>query len=287
MADRRYKWKRFWCPPTGRINLSDGDYLLDPDSDWGPDLNPDVVPFGSLADTPSLVLIGEPGMGKSVEMKGQCELLGQHVQASTDRVLRFDLRDYQTDLMLHQKVFAHPDLEDWAAGDHTVHLFLDSLDEGLLSVETLATLLPTELAAYRSHLHRLYFRIACRTAQWPRVLESSLRDLWGEDAVGVYELAPLRHIDVAEAAEVNGLVAEEFLYEVARRDAGPFASKPVTLDFLLRVYRKEGTFPQTRRELYERGCRLLCEEVNPSRVASRRIGQLTADQRLLIAGRLV
>src|SRR2546428_2108930 len=60
-----YKWKRFWCPRDGNLNLGDGGFLVDPDGEYGSALNPDVVSFDKIQGTSCLILLGEPGTGKS------------------------------------------------------------------------------------------------------------------------------------------------------------------------------------------------------------------------------
>ena len=65
MLNQLYDWKRFWCLRTGRFDLSDGGYLSDPESQLDTIQNPDTVPFTSMAMTPCLVLLSEPGIGKS------------------------------------------------------------------------------------------------------------------------------------------------------------------------------------------------------------------------------
>jgi predicted NACHT family NTPase len=117
-------------------------------------------------------------------------------------------------------------------------------------------------------------------------LENGLRQLWGNDAVAVYELAPLRRVDVIEAAKVNGLDHSTFLRKVDRMKAVPLAIKPVTLDFLINTYRRTGRFPSTQAELYLQGCRLLCEETNENRRDARLIGAFTAEQRMAVAARI-
>ena len=86
-------------------------------------------------------------------------------------------------------------------------------------------------------------RIACRTADWPLGLEGGLRELWGNESVEVYELAPLRRRDVAEAARAIGLDPDSFLVEVDRKEAVPLAIKPVTLEFLLNTFHREQPIP--------------------------------------------
>jgi len=67
MTLRIYNWRRFWCARTGKINLSDGGYPYDPESEYGKIYNPDVLRFDAIAGMPCLALLGEPGIGKRAE----------------------------------------------------------------------------------------------------------------------------------------------------------------------------------------------------------------------------
>lgn len=167
-----------------------------------------------------------------------------------------------------------------------MHLFLDSLDEGILSIHTLARFLSVEFGRYRDHLSRLSLRITCRTAEWPALLEDRLQELWGSANVRAFRLAPLRRDDVHTAASADGLNADRFLEEVDRKAAVPLANRPITLGFLLNLYRKHGTFPSAQQTLYEDGCRILCEELSMSRRSAHFTGSFTTRQRLGAAARL-
>ncbi|MBI4319905.1 MAG: hypothetical protein HY675_15560 [Chloroflexi bacterium] len=216
-------------------------------------------------------------------MRMERALIDSQVAEAGGQTLWIDLRAFQTDGRLCQELFGNEAFRAWVEGSHQLHLFLDSLDECLLRISTLAVLLVDELRKYP--LERLWIRIACRTADWPSVLENGLKHLWASDALQVYELAPLRELDVVEAARANALNYDAFLGEVARMEVAPLAIKPVTLQFLLNTYRKTGSFPQTQTDLYLDGCRLLCEETNDSRRASRLTGTLSGEQRLEVASR--
>ncbi|BCV22765.1 NACHT domain-containing protein [Moorella sp. Hama-1] len=283
MLKQIYNWKRFWCPRAGNINLSDGGYLYDPDSEFGSYYNPDVVSFESIAEFPCLVLLGEPGIGKSETMKSHWKSICNRPGTMERECLWIDLRAYQTDIRLCQAVFENQTFRAWLDGTHVLHLFLDSLDECLLRIDTVAALLIEELRKYP--LERLYLRIACRTLDWPASLEDGLSQLWGSDSVKVYELVPLRRIDVAEAAKANGLDPETFLLKINHMEAVPLAIKPVTLEMLIKTS-KTGQFPSTQAELYLQGCRLLCEETNQSRRDAKLRGDYTADQRMAVAARI-
>jgi hypothetical protein len=289
MSEQIYGWKRFWCPRSGHINLWDSGYLSDPEAGWGHH-NPDLVGSEAIADIPCLALLGEPGIGKSQAMEDLKKYTKKAIDGS-HKILELNLHSYSSEDRLIRNLFESTTFTDWRNGAHRLYIFLDSLDEGLLRIETLATLLVEEFGKeeYNDNRDRLYLRIACRTAVFPQILEKGLEQLWGQNFLEVYELAPLRRVDVMLSANANGLDANAFLEEVERKGVVAFAIKPITLEFLLNVYqRNNGQFPPNQGlvELYLDGCRSLCEETNASRRSSRRVGNLEVDQRLIIAARI-
>jgi len=107
------------------------------------------------------------------------------------------------------------------------------------------------------------------------------------DGFEAYELAPLRRRDVQDALQRNGINdAEPFFSRVEHLDVSSFAIKPVTLDFLIRTYLRDRDLPANQMDLYEKGCRILCEEANESRKSAGRRGMLSVDDRLTIASRI-
>src|SRR5581483_5884549 len=98
-------WKRFWCPPGGRINLADSGFLVDPDDPFGAALNPDVVPWDSISRSPCLILLGEPGIGKSSALDSEKQRTKEALAETGDHLLWVDLRRYQSDQRLHEHVF--------------------------------------------------------------------------------------------------------------------------------------------------------------------------------------
>ena len=282
---RIYNWKRFWCPWTGSIDLSDGGYLADPDSQYGSYLNPDLHSFQEISQLPCLALLGEPGIGKTEAMKAERATINDVVEADEGKTLWLDLRSYRSEQRLVDKLFNSREFTSWLEGGYRLHVFLDSLDECLLRIDTVAALLVDELRD--CPVERLSLRIGCRTADWPTVLEEGLKELWPEGGFEAYELAPLRRNDVAEAAGDGGLDPEKFLSALDEANAVPLAIKPVTLDFLMGSYQATGGFPTRQADLYQEGCRWLCEETNNNRrVGAGRTGTLTPDQRLVVAARI-
>ncbi len=284
MAAPAYRWRRFWCPRQGHIVLTGGGFLLDPETEHGHLYNRDVVPFERIHEKPCLVLLGEPGIGKTIALEQHRAELEARLSDAGEQLVWKNLNAYQSDLLLVRSVFEDTAVKSWAQGSGVLHLFLDSFDECLIRIDSLASLLGEELK--KLPVSRLRLRVACRTAVWPDLLEEHLKQLWGDEPVGVYELAPLRVKDVAEAAALEGIDSDTFLAEVDRREAAPLAGKPITLRFLLNTCRRGGGFPKTQAELYLQGCERLCEETSASRRAAGRLGSLSARQRLAVAGRI-
>lgn len=267
----------------GAFNLSDAGYLVDPKWALG---GSDLRTLQDLRGMRAMVLLGEPGMGKSVAlgMEAQRQIAEE---ASHTAVFHADLRAYSSDVLLNAKVFESPELTRWKEGTGKLVLYLDSLDEALLRIETVAAFIAEELP--RLPTERLSVRIACRTLDWHAVAPTFrpvFDSLWGEDATGAFEIAPLRRQDVAAAAIAWPVDADRFIEQVFAANVVPFAIKPLTLDLLLRLFHQDGRLPASIAELYRRGCLSLCEEQSVSRRAPRREGKLTPSERARLAGRM-
>lgn len=281
MSSKNYPWKRFWCPREEDFSLADGGYLLDPES--APRYLATAVPYDQISRFPCLILLGEPGIGKSSALVAEGNRIQEDLEARSEPLLWKDLKAFSTDVLLVREIFESEEFEAWRRGSHSLHLFLDSLDECRLHVPTVATLLRSKLEGVRAHIGRLRLRVACRTAHWSEALGEGLEDLWGKDQVGAYKLAPLRRRDVELAAEISNTKPAEFLAEVEERRAQPFATKPVTLRFLLKIWQEKGQLPTRQTELYSQGCEQLAAE---HREPQRNVRRLEPKKRLAVVTRM-
>ena len=125
MPGRLYNWKRFWCPREGNIALTDAGYLEDPDTPWGHIQNPDVSSFDSISDARCLVMLGEPGMGKTYAIGTEAANTKRRVRTDGGQVLSLDLGSFSSEGRLERKLFASPKFRAWLRGEHRLHLFLD------------------------------------------------------------------------------------------------------------------------------------------------------------------
>ncbi len=283
MAD---DWLRFWVPRTGQVDLSDAGFMVDPaNTILGSPSASRPVSLVDLRTYHALALLGEPGMGKSTTLKAEADRLAETTPDNSTISMRVDLRAFSSDEFLYRRVFESPEILAWKRGTSHITLHLDSLDEALLRIDSIANLLAAELT--RLPTSRMSLRIACRTAVWPALtLEPALKTIWGETAVGVFELTPLRRIDVITAAKDRGIDSNAFVDELFSANAVPFAIKPLTLNWLLSLFERDGRLPRSLMELYRLGCLMLCEEKNPSRHDTRRSGHLNLHQRLRLASRI-
>ena len=290
MSERHYDWKRFWCPRSGHINLSDRGYLVNPESEWGKSQNLDLIEIEAIVHLPCVVLLGEPGIGKSKTIEAARIKLAPIIKEDGGDLIYLDLHSFGSEDRLIGELFDGSQFRRWLEGDYTLHLFLDSLDECLIRLDNVTSLLAEKFGAHQDHVNRLFLRITCRTAVWQPTFEKNLRNIWGEDQVSVYELAPLRCVDVQHAANCEGIEdVDAFMLEIWDKKIVPLAIKPITLGFLFNIYRSKGQFSegQTLCDLYLEGCRILCDEDDEGdpRLPGRK-GNLELDQRLIIAARI-
>lgn len=273
-----FTWRRYLLPIDETPDLSDG-FLIDP-TQYDRAYNSRALAVADAAKYACLVVLGEPGLGKSTVMRNLQEESTKLDRA--DRVtLAIQLNAYSSDSLLSHDLFDSPHFQEWLSGTHTLALFLDGLDECLLHIRTVATLLATQLA--RLPVSRLELRIACRTAEWPEVLRQQLRQSY--PVVGEFVVAPLTRADAEIAARDRNQDAAAFLQAVEQRDLGPLAARPLTLKFLLASFEGSAQLPDSLVKIYTDGCRLLCTELSKSREASGHAGDTDPDLLLSVAER--
>ncbi len=249
-------------------------------------INPNLVRLPEIGAKRFLVLLGEPGIGKTDALNSERKAIEEEAARSGDLIEWVELQAYGSTEQLDRDVFEGGAFRAWLASDRNLHLFLDSFDECQLLILNLASFLVEKFKRKRYPAERLRLRIACRTAEWPTALSGRLSALWPEDEIGIYELAPLRRRDVRLSAEQIGLHPDDFLTAISKADVVPLAIRPVTLKFLLTQFAQDGKLPSSKIDLYLRGCELLAQETSPTRRMAALEGDITAGQRLLVAARI-
>lgn len=251
--------RRFWVPAGGQYELDAEGYLADPEAvvlgqRWH---NTEALSSEDLRFHRSVVLLGEPGSGKTTFLRNEGPLLPPDVVTG---IIKVNLASYSSEERLARSVLEGPEISEWWHGTGELCLVLDGFDEAQTRIPSLASLFVDFLEAWP--LNRLWLRLACRTADWPSTLDNFIATR-APDALTV-ELLPLRQSDVhTSASSVTDPAA--FLEEVARIGAQVLASRPLTLRLLMDAYRSAGELPQRPSALYETGLLAMCDEWNRTR----------------------
>ncbi len=285
MINRKYNWERSWIP-RGESFKFDSDGFLHPPTEeslyehWFPN---NSAKFNSILETPCLILLGEPGIGKSFALKDAIEQTKKiH---PTALVLNVNLGEYGDEKRLIDEIFQSGEFLKWKEGKVVLHVFLDSFDECIIRLDSVANILSSKIVKLET-VENLHIRIACRTAEWRTSLEQNLVAKWGEDKCHAYELAPLTQQQVKNATDANGIDSVAFLNQVLQREVVAFAIKPVTLDLLIKIWEAQKGLPAEQSEIYEQGILKLCSESNPERDTPKLHKQLTSQQRMAVASHI-
>lgn len=287
MREQKFPWKRFWCHPDGLLRVEPDGFLIDCESKYGRMMAPEVKSFEEIETTHCLILLGEPGIGKSTAIHDETLRIRQSVES--EKPIMVNLKEYGNEELLWKDLFESARWQEYGKGQCKLQLFLDSLDEVRIRIHNVQSLLLRGLRD--GPLENLFLRIACRTSEWPSSFHDQLCTLWSSDTVQVYELAPLTRNNAMQAARYRGIDPDGFIRTVHEKQIGALASKPITLKFLLDLYSSQGDFPTGQVELYRQGCLYLCEEPDKERREKRDIsklysGFLSAKERLAVASRI-
>jgi hypothetical protein len=274
---------RFWLPLGQEIPVIDNGFMPDPTDWWAGAYVPEAKALDALAEVPCLILIGEPGLGKTTSMRAEYERVRGGI-TGIDRALWMPLGQTRDPELLRRSIFGSVEFTTWRDGPGTLHLFLDSLDEARLRIEHVAQILLAGLD--EEPFSRLKLRLSCRSANRHQGLEDELRQRFGPENFEVRELAPLLKRDVVTAATASGLRGEAFVGEVIERSLQPLAMVPESLNFLLDAAENTGSAPASRIDAFEQGLQLLARERDEDRRDPQAGGRLTPTGRLAICARV-
>jgi Cdc6-like AAA superfamily ATPase len=152
-----YAWPRFWIPLGGQLDLSDAGFMSDPSDSRAPDR---PVTLAALEGRRSLALLGEPGIGKSTTLKEEADRVAASSKDGVVQSSYVDQRSFSSEAFLFQRVFESEKITRWKNdGSHLV-LHLDSLDEALLRIDSIASRSSSQ--GLRSSINGLVS--VCRTA---------------------------------------------------------------------------------------------------------------------------
>lgn len=221
------------------------------------------LPLDAFTDKDALVVVGDPGSGKTTSFKQAADREPNGLFVSLRRFLR--------------------------ASDHTqfrgMILFIDALDEVRAKAPDGSAVLDN-LIRRLEELDRPKFRLSCRASDWYGGLdESHLTDAAANRQVTVVRLEPLGEEEIGEIAKHHGADPVDFIDQAKQRSMFELLTNPQSLELMLKVVDAGKNWPRTRTELFDRACLKLAEERNPEHGRSRR-GQLDSTSVIEAAGLL-
>lgn len=228
-------------------------------------------------DVECLVIVGEPGAGKSVTL--WMDALARHDQGSL--VWGYDLIDCQSEGLVSREITNNVDFDRVIAASGSRHVYLDGFDES----SAVSVMLPSELERVLSggHPPGLHLRVTSRLTPNFDALIQRLALVATTDVVFI---APLQSDDVRLAAQVRGIDPVAFVDAVERRGAQGLTTKPLAVNLLISDYAASGDITSSQQELYERQIRMLCREQRQTIMPDPRRADVDDESRLAIAARI-
>ena len=212
----------------------------------GPDgaANGNVRPLSEFRDRAAYVLLGDPGAGKTTELKSESEALG-------GTAAFISARDFIS-LDLH----SHPEWQDKT-------LFIDGLDE----MRSGAVDSRVPLDKIRGRLDRLgrpKFRLSCREADWLGSNDwRNLEVVSPNSEITLLRLDPLSDRGATELLDLwmEPVDVETFLRRAHELRFVPL-SNPLTLRLLIDATRQGRAWPTSRHQTFEMACKVMAIEKN-------------------------
>lgn len=273
--------KRFLAPYGKDITIWDDGFLPNPEGEYTKYYNEFLITSAELEKEPCVILLGEAGIGKTTLLKSEYRKL----KDSGKNTLWVDLKTISDNQTLKEEIFKNQGINF----EQELYLFLDGLDESIVSFDKLADRLLVELK--KINIENLLLRISGRSNIFPKTLIEGLHKLYKVENK-CFELAPLRRCDIEIYVKSVGIEKpDKFINDIINLNLSCFVSKPITIDLMIKAY-KLGQFPKDQKEIYLNACKKLIKESNPYRIELAKAGHvdyegyLTSQERLLIAGKI-
>ena len=206
-----------------------------------------VQPLSHLRGQPYVVLLGEPGAGKSTALEQEARAEGGEVATCREVMNGFPIGVSGT-------------------------AYLDALDEYRSGDGGKDKLLRLANAISKSSVRR--WRLTCRAEDWRATADiNAMRRAANNEPIVVAHLLPLSD-DEAQLvlASLGEPDSERFIGEARNRRAGAFLENPLSLRLLYSVVVSNGVWPTSRFDLFARATSALAHEYDPERETDPRPG---------------
>lgn len=219
---------------------------------------PEFLLFKDCLHIPNLILLGDPGMGKTFTFKQAAVYEGAEY---------FTVRSFLRKRGKNCK-------------DKTI--YLDALDEFRSRGEDGKIIDKLVEVINECGCNRI--RLSCRAADWLGDTDlAALKDAFIEDQFAVVSLEPLSKKEIIWILEGEQFLhADAFMLDAEKRNVNQLLSNPQTLLMLVEVV-IQGDWPKNKKELYEKCTNLLLKESNQEH-GRLDVGKFQPDELISMAG---
>ena len=252
METHDWGWERRWTPQAPSAVLTRLGLCVESSTS-------SLLTFDQLREERLLVLLGEPGSGKSYE----AERIRDKLAECQENVLFLDgKRTIHSDTSLIRSWIDSPEWQEWVKSEQVLTVVFDAFDESRSHFSNLSGLIVEQLQrqfqADARAQERLRFWVLSRPIGWDFALGTDLKRLFYPDVDHLtlsyeYRLIPPRRTDIEAAAKAVLSNSSDFLDELSRRHLWPLTARPKNLSWLLRLFMQRQELPEDQIELFQYG----------------------------------